>query len=162
MDETTVRIADLDNDIDAQAVLAMTRTYARDPMARGEDLPAEVVDRLIDEMRAHPAFVAFLSFDGEQAVGVATCLVSFSSFRARRLMNIHDLCVAPSHRGRGISRALVEAVEGYARDNGMAGVTLEVYCRNHHARRVYKSLGFSGADAAEDEATYFCFKEVGP
>jgi GNAT superfamily N-acetyltransferase len=140
----------------------MTRTYARDPMARGEDLPPDVVERLVDEMRSHPAFVAFLAFDGKEAIGVATCLVSFSSFRAKRLMNIHDLCVAPSHRGRGVSRALVEAVEEYARANGMGGVTLEVYGRNHHARRVYKALGFSGADTTGDEATYFCFKEVSP
>jgi GNAT superfamily N-acetyltransferase len=155
-----VRIADLDDPRDAQAVLEMTREYAMDPMARSCDLPEEVKERLVGEMRAHPALFCFVAWDGDSPVGIATCLLSFSTFRARRLVNIHDICVAPRARGTGVARALLQAVESYAKSQGCGGITLEVYARNHHARDVYEAMGFVGSRAEEGSATYFCFKEL--
>ncbi|HXH60409.1 MAG TPA: GNAT family N-acetyltransferase [Fimbriimonadaceae bacterium] len=156
----TVRLADLGDSRDAEAVRTMTNTYARDPMARGDDLPAEVLDRLVEEMRAHPAMFVLLAWQGDEPVGIATCLYSFSTFRAQRLVNLHDFCVVPQMRGKGVSRAMLLALEEHARAQGCAGITLEVYGRNRHAREVYEAMGFAGAKADGDDATYFCFKEV--
>ena len=156
----TVRIANLDDPTDAASVVKMTRTYAQDPMARGEDLPQDIQEQMIDVMREHPAFISFLAFEGDDAIGIANCLISLSTFRAQRLINIHDLCVAPDARGTGVSRQLLLTIEEYARENNFAGITLEVKGRNSHARDVYKSMGFLGSRTPEEEATFFCFKEV--
>ena len=51
----------------------------------------------------------------------------------------------PVHRGTGIGRLLLGAIEQHARDLGCCRVTLEVQENNHHAKRVYSAAGFSQA-----------------
>jgi ribosomal protein S18 acetylase RimI-like enzyme len=77
-----------------------------------------------------------------EAVGVAVCFVGFSTFKARPLLNIHDLAVIPTHRGRGVGRKLLDAVERKARERGCCSVTLEVLEKNVGARRLYAAAGF--------------------
>jgi ribosomal protein S18 acetylase RimI-like enzyme len=77
---------------------------------------------------------------------VAICLPSYSSFRARPLMNIHDIAVVPEHRGKGIGRALLAAVEEEARRRGCAKITLEVRSDNALARDLYRRCGFQGTE----------------
>jgi ribosomal protein S18 acetylase RimI-like enzyme len=55
---------------------------------------------------------------------------------------IANVAVAPKHRGRGISRRLMEAALDHARAGGAQWVVLQVYARNEVARRLYESLGF--------------------
>jgi ribosomal protein S18 acetylase RimI-like enzyme len=61
------------------------------------------------------------------------------------LINIADLAVLPEHRGKGIRRRLLEAVEGKARQERCCKVTLEVQENNQRARRVYERAGFEQA-----------------
>jgi ribosomal protein S18 acetylase RimI-like enzyme len=137
--------ADLNRPDHQAAVVAITAAYAIDPMANGEPLPPDVLDRLIPGLRAHPTTLLFLaSFRGE-FVGLATCFVGFSTFAARPVINLHDLCVVVPHRGQGIGRALLEAVEKAAVERGCAKVTLEVLEHNRPARKLYESLGFAPA-----------------
>jgi ribosomal protein S18 acetylase RimI-like enzyme len=68
----------------------------------------------------------------------------FSTFAARRLVNIHDLHVRPEHQGRGIARRLLDAVEAEARAMECCKLTLEVQENNHGARALYERVGFSG------------------
>ena len=158
--DLTVRLANLDDPRDADAVLEMTRAYARDPMGGGKDLDEDVKSRLIGEMRSHPALFCVVAWEGETPVGIATCLVSFSTFRAKRLVNIHDLSVVPGMRGRGVSRRLLQAVEEHARAEGCAKVTLEVLGRNQLARDVYAKMGFDGSRCGEEDAKLFCAKDI--
>lgn len=160
MNGITVRIADLDNDVDAQDVLEMTRAYARDPMGGGSDLDEEVQQRLIGEMRAHPGVLSFVAYQGDEPVGIANCILSFSTFLAKTVVNIHDLSVVPEHRGKGVSRALFDAVEAYAKAQGYAAVTLEVLEVNHHARKVYEAMGFEDANPEPGQAKFFCRKRL--
>jgi GNAT superfamily N-acetyltransferase len=53
-----------------------------------------------------------------------------------------ELAVAAEHEGHGIGRALVGRVEAWARERGLATVTLETGAANHRARRFYAALGF--------------------
>jgi ribosomal protein S18 acetylase RimI-like enzyme len=62
--------------------------------------------------------------------------------RAGSRWQIANVAVAPSHRGRGISRRLMEAaIEHVASCHGQWAV-LQVYARNEVARRLYASMGF--------------------
>jgi ribosomal protein S18 acetylase RimI-like enzyme len=137
--------ADLGRPDHQAAVVAITAAYALDPMANGEPLPADVLDRLIPGLRAHPTTLVFLASVGGAFVGLATCFVGFSTFAARPVVNLHDLCVLAPHRGHGIGRAILEAVEKAAVERGCAKVTLEVLEHNRPARKLYESLGFTPA-----------------
>jgi len=136
--------ADLEDPRHQDAVLAMTRAYAQDPMGDGRDLPADIQQALVSGLRAHPTTLIFLAYREEQAIGIVTGFVGFSTFAARPLINIHDLHVARDHRGHGIARALLEAVETEARRRGCCKLTLEVQENNETALALYRRFGFVG------------------
>ena len=140
--EVRIIQADLEDPSHAAAVVAMTRDYARDPMGNGSDLPDELRAVLVDRLRDHPTTVIFLAFHGDEPVGIVTCFLGFSTFIVRPLLNIHDLHVAARHRRRGVGRALLEAVEGKARELGCCKLTLEVQENNHAAQALYHGFGF--------------------
>lgn len=132
----------MSNPRDAQGVLDVLNSYAADPMGGGEPLPSGVLRRLPSMLQEAPTALVLLAFADERPVGVAVCFFGLSTFRARLLLNIHDLAVLPSHRGMGIGRALLEAAEGHARRQGCCRLTLEVRDDNARAKTLYRSFGF--------------------
>ncbi len=138
--------ADLGDTRHQAAILALTRAYASDPMGNGRDLPDEVRRLLVPRLRAHPTTLVFLAWDGERAVGVATCFFGFSTFAARPLLNIHDLYVVGDYRRRGVGRMLLERVEARARTLGCCKLTLETQANNGPALRLYERFGFASGE----------------
>lgn len=134
--------ADLARPDHQAAVLAMVDAYSRDPMGDGAPLSAEARAQLIPGLRRHPTTLVFLAYDGDTPVGVAVCFLGFSTFAAKPLVNLHDVAVIPTHRGRGVGRALLAAVEAKARELGCCKLTLEVLDQNHRALRTYMAAGF--------------------
>jgi GNAT superfamily N-acetyltransferase len=135
-------LADLDNPAHQSAVLTLIDAYSQDPMGDGRPLTTEVRERLIPGLRQHPTTLIVLAFDGALPVGVAVCFLGFSTFSARPLVNLHDVAVLPSHRGLGVGRGLLEAVEARARELGCCKLTLEVLDKNEKALRTYCAAGF--------------------
>jgi ribosomal protein S18 acetylase RimI-like enzyme len=135
-------LADLDNPAHQSAVLTLIDAYSQDPMGDGRPLTTEVRERLIPGLRQHPTTLTVLAFDGALPVGVAVCFLGFSTFSARPLVNLHDVAVLPSHRGLGVGRGLLEAVEARARELGCCKLTLEVLDKNEKALRTYCAAGF--------------------
>ena len=160
----TIVRADLERPDHARAVVSLTAAYAREVSADGAPLPEQVLAALVPGLRAHPTAIVLLAYDGDAAVGIAVCFVGFSTFAAREIVNIHDLSVLGAWRGRGIGRALVEAVEALARDRGCAKVTLEVQENNRRARGLYESLGFARVvyDPADGGALFYAKPLVAP
>jgi GNAT superfamily N-acetyltransferase len=134
--------ADLDRPDHQAAVLAMVDAYSRDPMGDGAPLAPEAREQLIPGLRRHPTTLVFLAYDGDVPVGVAVCFLGFSTFAAKPLVNLHDVSIVPTHRGRGIGRRLLAAVEARARELGCCKLTLEVLDQNHRALRTYTAAGF--------------------
>jgi ribosomal protein S18 acetylase RimI-like enzyme len=62
--------------------------------------------------------------------------------RAGSRWQIANVAVAPSHRGRGISKRLMEAALEHVANCRGQWTVLQVYARNAVARRLYESLGF--------------------
>ena len=56
--------------------------------------------------------------------------------------HIADLAVAGDAEGRGVGRELLAAAEDWAREQGYATLTLEVFAGNERARSVYAAAGF--------------------
>lgn len=134
--------ADLARPDHQAAVLALVDAYSRDPLGDGASLSDEARARLIPGLRAHPTTLILLAYDGAEPVGVAVCFLGFSTFAAKPLVNLHDVCILPTHRCRGIGRGLLAAVEARARELGCCKLTLEVLDQNLHALRTYTAAGF--------------------
>src|SRR6185312_5500527 len=116
--ELRIHEADLADARDAGSIVEILNSYASDPKGGGKPLPADVRDRLIGVLRGHPTTLVLLAVADDKPVGVAVCFFGVSTFKARPLVNIHDLAVLPGQRGRGVGRALLTAVEEHARRRG--------------------------------------------
>jgi ribosomal protein S18 acetylase RimI-like enzyme len=143
MNAYQIAVADLRLPAQQRAVVELIDAYSRDPMGNGRPLPPEVRERLVEGLRRHPTTLVLLAWDGTKPVGIAVCFLGFSTFAARPLVNVHDLAVLPEHRGRGVARRLLAAVESEARQRRCCKVTLEVLEHNEPARHLYASLGFA-------------------
>jgi ribosomal protein S18 acetylase RimI-like enzyme len=155
-----VRLANLDSAADAAALVAVLDSYASDPRGGSAPLSAEVKARLIPGLAAHPTTRVWLAFDAGQAIGLCVGFMGFSTFRARPLINIHDLAVVPGRRGGGVGRALLTAAEQYARAAGCCKLTLEVQDDNHPARLLYERFGFRDVVYGDSGPTRFLGKDL--
>lgn len=154
-----IQPVDFDNPDDTCAYLAMLDAYASDPMGDGAPLDASVRASLIDRLRAHPTSRCWLAWSDGEPVGVVTAFVGFSTFKARPLINIHDVAVAPGNRGSGIGWKLLEAVEAYAREQDCCALTLEVLGENLPAKLLYHRFGFYGAETVDPPSTWAFLKK---
>lgn len=137
-----IRAVDFTVAKDVERYLALLDAYARDPMGAGAPLPADVVERLPRDLAGHPGAHCLLAEHGATAVGIATCFLGYSTFRARPLLNVHDIAVLPAWRGRAVAPRLLEAISALGRRLGCCRVTLEVRDDNVRARRLYERAGF--------------------
>ena len=126
----------------AEAVVALLDVYARDSMGGGEALPADVRERLLLGLAAHPSAFSLLAWEGETPIGLTNCFTLYSTFAAAPLVNIHDIVTHPEHRRKGVARALFAGIEAEARAIGACKVTLEVLSGNVGAKALYASLGY--------------------
>jgi len=140
-----VRPADLADARDADSIVMLLNSYALEPVGLNGPLSRDVQEQLIPALRALPNALVLLAFADDAAIGIAVCFVGFSTFRARPLLNIHDLAVLPQHRGKGAGRALLQAAEDHARQEGYCRLTLEVLESNSGARALYRRFGFGNS-----------------
>ena len=131
-----------DDPVHAAALVGLLDAYARDPAGGGEPLSGFARDHLVDALAARPFIFSVLAFDGVTPVGLVNAIEGFSTFACRPLVNVHDVVVLPSHRGRGIAVQLFAEVEAVARERGACKLTLEVLSGNSPARGLYRKLGF--------------------
>ena len=137
-----VRPVDFADPADMRCYLDLLDAYARDPMGAGQPLDDAVKSRLALDLPIHPTVLGLLAEQQGQAVGFATCFTGYSTFRARPLLNIHDIAVLPTWRGRGVADALLAGIEAHARELGCCRITLEVRDDNPRARALYARSGF--------------------
>jgi len=55
---------------------------------------------------------------------------------------LHDVIVAPEHRGRGVGRLLINTTLEFFRSRGVPRVVLSTAERNEAAQRLFASMGF--------------------
>ena len=102
--------------------------------------PAELEAILADETR--PIFVAV---QGGFVAGYCFCqhraYRNSTAMADRKELYIDDLCVDAGRRGQGIAKALYAHVCGYAKEQGCAFITLNVWCGNEGAMKFYEKMG---------------------
>jgi ribosomal protein S18 acetylase RimI-like enzyme len=137
--------ADYANPQHMQALLDLLDGYARDPMGGAEPLSDFAKTHLPQALAARPHLFSVLAFDpaaGGLPVGLINCVEGFSTFACQPLVNVHDVVVAASHRGRGVAEQMLVLVEQLARARGACKLTLEVLEGNAPAQKLYRRLGF--------------------
>ena len=98
---------------------------------------------LADLARNSHAFV-FVATVGDRIVGFVSGELREGSptFLPKTWASVDDVFVEPDHRNGGIGRALIASVEGWARQKGADGVSLQVAAANARGRKFYEDLGF--------------------
>ena len=158
--ELHIREANFSDSRDCAGIVDVLDSYAVDPLGGGRPLPGDVRNRLVPLLRDHPTSLVLLAFAREEPVGLAVCFFGLSTFQAKPLLNIHDLAVVPEYRGRGVGRALLDAVEAHARSRGCCKLTLEVLDANTRAETLYRSFGFEDFSVGNPEPTRFLAKPL--
>ena len=143
---TTLHIltADYANPDHAHALVSLLDAYARDPAGGGTPLSDFARANLVPALAARPQAFSVLALDGADPVGLVNCLEGFSTFACRPLVNVHDVVVRASHRGRRVGEQMLEQVAQIARARGACKLTLEVLSGNRPAWRLYERVGFAG------------------
>ncbi|KAF0866707.1 GNAT family N-acetyltransferase [Pseudomonas sp. LD120] len=143
--DVVVLQASYSNPVHAEAIGALLNHYALDPMGGGQALAPDSLEQLPAELAKRPQAFSVLAFAGGQAVGLVNCFEGFSTFACRPLVNVHDVVVLESFRGRGLSKRMLQKVEDIARQRGCCKITLEVLEGNLRAQAAYQACGFANA-----------------
>lgn len=149
----SVEVIDVDyaNALHVKQLVELLDAYAQDPMGGGRPLDEAVKSRLpIELARRADAFSVIARVGGEPA-GLINCFEGFSTFKAKPLINIHDVTVLPGHRGLRLAQRMLDRVEAIAHARGCCKLTLEVLSGNAPAQAAYRRFGFAGS--ALDEKT---------
>lgn len=139
-----ITIADYQATTDAESVVSLMNHYAQDPMGGGQALADDVKNALVAEMAKVPGAFSVLATVNGQAAGLINCFMGFSTFKAKPLINIHDVIVHEDFRGLSLSQLMLVKVEEIARVRGCCKITLEVLQGNKVAQSAYIKFGFGG------------------
>ena len=152
-----VLIADYSNSVHAADFVELLNCYACDPMGGGKPLTEYAKENLALELDKLPGAFSILCYVDGAAAGLANCLTSFSTFKCKPLVNIHDIFVLKQFRGLGLSKRLLNEVQRVAMERDCCKLTLEVLEGNEPAKKAYLSFGFEGyeLDSSHGKALFW-------
>jgi GNAT superfamily N-acetyltransferase len=110
-----------------------------DEIARGDR--QILLDALHGKLEHSAILVAELSPGGERA-GYVFATTRHDYFMRTAQAHVEILAVEAGEERRGVARALMDAIEPWARRRGYRCVTLNVFDRNARARAFYDNLGY--------------------
>jgi ribosomal protein S18 acetylase RimI-like enzyme len=131
-----------EEDLETYATLRR-QSLLESPLAFGASPSDDVsIDALRVSMRRAPDWMLFGAFVDGALVGAAGLLRSHH-VKAAHAMHLWGMYVAPTHRHRGLGRALIDACIAHARSvSGVTIVQLGVTSAAAEARRLYEAAGF--------------------
>lgn len=124
-------------------VVPRLRAFGPPPLRPRDDMD-RVERETLARALANPSDDAILlvgELDGAPA-GVAYALVATDYFTGESHGHLSILAVAQAEEGRGVGRALLEAVEAWSAGRGHRFITLNVFAGNDRARAVYERGGY--------------------
>lgn len=145
--------ADYANSEHQQQLRTLMNIYASDPMGGGTPLAEEVLQNLPKALQQCGNAFTLIARQNDHAVALLTGFETLSTFKAKPLINIHDVVVHPDFRRQGIARQLFAACEQRAKQRGCCKITLEVLTGNSHAQALYRQLGFDDYSLDPDAGT---------
>ncbi len=107
-------------------------------------LAPEVTDetwrRLFDPLESVGALGAFTGSDAEELVGFCHHLFHRSTWSLTSYCYLEDLFTAPSARGQGVARGLIDATARVATSAGANKLYWQTHTTNTTARRLYDQM----------------------
>jgi|TARA_R110000737_G_scaffold347538_3_gene379268 GNAT superfamily N-acetyltransferase len=111
----------------------------------------EAARSFIKERISNGESIIYLALFSEEAVGFTQLYPIFSSTRLKRVWLLNDLYVDKNHRGKGISKLLLEKSKQLTIDTNAAAVILETEKSNIIGNQLYPSVGFT----IEDDVNHY-------
>lgn len=109
----------------------------------GKPMTEQKIRNTIATLAAKPDLGSILMIEtGDETVGYAILINFWSNEYGGIMLNIDELYVAPQHRGKGFATGFIRHLTE-TRYNEAVALQLEVSTKNHSARRLYNSLGFT-------------------
>ena len=127
-----------------QDMLFLLENYALDPMGGSTALSQTVKDNLAAELAELPHAFSVICYVDDKPAGLVNCFETFSTFKCKPLINIHDLVVFSEYRGLNLSQKMLQHIEKIALEKGCCKITLEVLDGNQTAKNAYLKFGFAG------------------
>jgi [ribosomal protein S18]-alanine N-acetyltransferase len=103
--------------------------------------------RILDAIGRADETPFWVARDGDLLVG------SIGVFYHKHAGLAVGMFVRASYRGRGIGKALLERTFTWARQRGVAALSLHVFPHNHAARALYRKTGFREIERFERDVT---------
>jgi GNAT superfamily N-acetyltransferase len=143
-DILSIITADLRNPVHCTTIIDLINEYRCDPMG-GEigTISCENERALIDGLKSHPSCIIYFVMLNDAIAGMAVCFIGFSTFRIKRLLNIHDYILFKKFRKQGIGTLGLQKIAELVGMQGFCKLTLEVRMDNIIAKKVYTKSGFS-------------------
>ena len=153
-------LADYHDAAQAQDLIHLLDLYAHSPMGGGKPLAAGVKLRLVSELAKIPNAFSVLAYVDNRAAGLVNCLQSFSTFKCKPLVNIHDVVVHQDFRRLGLATKMFHKVEAIAIERGCCKLTLEVLARNTIAKKAYTKFGFNPFELSAEHGQALFFEKA--
>ncbi|TDO54036.1 ribosomal protein S18 acetylase RimI-like enzyme [Kribbella sp. VKM Ac-2571] len=134
---------------DHSAVLALAPrlTEGVAPWRPPEGVLSAVTGWVVEALHraGEPHRFVFVAEDGDDITGFVAG-EQRAHWSGDQELYVGELVVSPQHEGRGVGRALMDAVTDHARQQGLRTITLDTGAANTNARTFYNRLGFEEED----------------
>ena len=97
---------------------------------------------LFYRLRLNDSEIFVAENDKNDLVGFVQLYPIFSSTRMQRLWLLNDLYVNKEHRGKGISKLLIESAKELCKNTNACGLILETAKSNIVGNKLYTKVGF--------------------
>ncbi|MEO1747442.1 MAG: GNAT family N-acetyltransferase [Pseudomonadota bacterium] len=104
-----------------------------------EDVYSTTWNRIFIDRSDEPS--CLLAWDGDKAVGLVHYFFHRHTWKVEKVCYLQDLFTAPAARGKGVGRALIEAVYKKADEEKSPTVYWTTQHFNETARRLYDDIG---------------------
>jgi ribosomal protein S18 acetylase RimI-like enzyme len=135
--------ADFNKSNHQDAIFDLLNIYLTDKMGGSKPFKQSLKKKLINGLMKTGNSLIFFVVENEKFIGMAICFLSFSTFKLKKLLNIHDIIVLPEYRNHGLGRKLMNHIEAHAKKINCGKITLEVRLDNKNAKHLYQSLGYN-------------------
>jgi ribosomal protein S18 acetylase RimI-like enzyme len=143
--EIAIRPARMDDEAFLVALMPRLADFPLPPWLSAEEIARAdrhlLHDALTGTLPHSAVLVAELHPGGERA-GYVFATTKHDYFTQAVHAHVEILAVEPAAERRGVARALMDAIEQWAKRRGYRWVTLNVFDRNARAKALYDGLGY--------------------
>lgn len=137
----TARVTDLEMLLAFEKAIIEAERPFDETIRSGDDVHYYDLRELIESQDAE----VVVAESGSEIIasGYARIEASEKYLKHSRHSYLGFMYVVPEHRGKGINKLIVDALESWSVSRGVLEIQLEVYCENLTAIRAYEKAGYS-------------------